>query len=87
MGFAIGVQHFAYACNAGSSAGNGSGVAACNQHMHIISALACSGYGVKGRWVELGVVVFGNDQHCHESFSCGVVVGFVMGVGARVVFR
>ncbi|MNR04342.1 hypothetical protein D3C85_1202900 [compost metagenome] len=61
----VGQQHLGHASGLRGLIGHGARVGAGNQHMHIASDLGGGGDGVQGCALELGVIVFGNNQRRH----------------------
>jgi len=62
----IGQQHLRHASGLGSLVGHGARVGAGDQHVHVASDLGGGGDGVQGCALELGVIVFGNNQRRHD---------------------
>src|SRR3989338_348439 len=62
----VGVQHLAHARNRRRILGHGSAVAARHQHMDVAADARGRGNRVQRGRFEYGVVVFRNDQGCHQ---------------------
>ncbi|MCY1235039.1 hypothetical protein D9M72_476430 [compost metagenome] len=61
----VGQQHLGHARGGGGLVGHGARIGAGDQHVHVASDLGGGGDGVQGCALELGVIVFGNNQRRH----------------------
>ncbi|MNI15507.1 hypothetical protein D3C73_688070 [compost metagenome] len=63
----VGQQHLGHASGGSGLIGHGARVGAGDQHVHVASDLGGGGDGVQGCALQLGVIVFGNNQRRHQT--------------------
>ena len=65
----FGVQHLADTGDLRGLLGGFGGVVAGNQHVDVATGFCRGGHGVEGRALDVGVVVFGNDESSHDQIT------------------